>query len=91
MPPNPQRCTSKLTLHAAGRDVRRGRFDASRTNLRRAAFTVRAVGKASATSGSSMTMFEPCAYRVAYFPRTLSLKSYSARIVLTSRTRLGVF
>ena len=71
--------------------ARRGRAGSVRQSFRRAALTARAVGNASATSSSSKSTFVPCANRFAYLPRTPPLKSYSARMVSTSRTRLGFF
>ncbi len=49
--------------------VRRAALAARRT-VPSASFTAALVGKASAISGSSRTMFEPAAKRAAYLPRT---------------------
>jgi hypothetical protein len=46
--------------------------------LRKARFTDSESGKSSATSGSSTTILEPCAYLAAYFPRTPWEKSSNA-------------
>lgn len=51
-------------------------------SARRALFTASGVLKASATSGSSTTTFEPSLNRRTYFPRSPRLKSYSSRISL---------
>lgn len=61
------------------------RRSSSLETARKVLFTSAAVGKASATSGSSTTTFVPEAYRAACLPRTPPLKSYSARMLLLRR------
>ena len=63
--------------------VRRVVFCASSINDKRALFTASSFGKASATSGLSITMFDDSRTRFAYLPRTKpsgkSDRLYSAR------------
>jgi len=52
-------------------------FLPTRTKVRNASFTDSDVRKIFETSGESTTTLLPPAYRLAYFPRTPLLKSYS--------------
>lgn len=55
-------------------------FLPTRTKVRNASFTDSEVRNILATSGESTTTLLPSAYRLAYFPRTPLLKSYSSSI-----------
>lgn len=55
-------------------------FLPTRTKVRNASFTDSEVRNILATSGESTTTLLPSTYRLAYFPRTPLLKSYSGSI-----------
>ena len=55
---------------------------------RNASFTATESGKSAETSGSSTTILEPAANRLAYGLRTALLQSYSCRISSVAATRV---